>query len=168
VAPVIRPYRPEDRSAAALIYYRAIMEGTVGLIGEPERRAWARSPEPDLEEPDKLLDQWCWIAEEDGQPTGFMSLCHDGLLDMAFVIPEVMGKGTAGALYSVLLARARAERLSRLTVLASPYSRSFLLKQGWVIDSEGMKVFDGHLYHLSEMSLSLGGRPPGASGRPIG
>jgi putative acetyltransferase len=156
VARVIRPYRPEDRSATALIYFRAIMEGTADLIGEPERRAWARSPDPDLGVPDKLLNQWCWIAEEDGQPTGFMSLCHDGLLDMAFVIPEVMGKGTAAALYGVLVAKARAERLSRLSVLASPYSRSFLLKQGWVIDSEGVKVFDGHLYHLSEMSLSLG------------
>jgi putative acetyltransferase len=154
LAPIIRPYRPEDRAAAALIYYRAIMEGTVGLIGEPERAAWARSPEPDLDAPDKLLDQWCWIAEEEGRPTGFMSLCPDGLLDMAFVIPEVMGTGTAGALYSVLVARARAEGLSRLTVLASPCSRSFLLKRGWNVDSEGMREFDGHLYHLSEMSLS--------------
>jgi putative acetyltransferase len=151
---IIRPYRPEDRAAAALIYYRAIMEGTVGLIGKDERAAWARSPEPDLEEPDKLLNQWCWIAEEDGRPTGFMSLCPDGLLDMAFVIPEVMGKGTAGMLYDVLLAKAQSEGLPRMTVNASPFSRSFLLKRGWQVDAEGMREFDGHLYHLSDMSLS--------------
>jgi putative acetyltransferase len=156
MAPVIRPYRPDDRAAAALIYYRAIMKGTAAHLTEAERSAWARSPKPDLPKPDKLLNQWCWIAEEDGQPTGFMSLCHDGLLDMAFVIPEVMGKGTAGALYDTLLAKARTENLPRLTVLASVFSRGFLIKRGWQVDSEGMQDYDGHSYHLSQMSLPLG------------
>ncbi len=151
---VIRPYRPEDRAAAALIYYRAIMEGTADLIGQDERAAWARSPEPDLGVPDKLLNQWCWIAEENGRPTGFISLCSDGLLDMAFVIPEVMGTGTAGALYDVLIAKARAEGLTRLTVLASPWSRGFLRKRGWQIDAAGMQEFGGFLYDLSRMSLA--------------
>jgi putative acetyltransferase len=155
LAPVIRPYRPEDRAAARLIYWRSIMEGTTGWIGAVERAAWAGSPEPDFSEPDTLLDQWCWIAEEDGRPTGFMSLCRDGLLDKAFVIPEAMGKGTAAALYDTLLARARAEGLPRLTVLASPFSRSFLLRRGWCLDREGTREYDGQLYHLSELSLVL-------------
>ena len=155
MAPLIRPYRPEDRAAAARIYHRAIMEGTEGVIGAAERAAWAGTPDPDPAKPDKLLSQWCWIAEEEGRPTGFMSLCPDGLLDMAFVLPEVMGKGTAGALYDVLLAKAHAERLPRLTVLASAFSRGFLLKRGWQIDSEGPQEYGGHLYHLSRMSLSL-------------
>lgn len=162
MAPTIRPYRAEDRAAARLIYWRAIIEGCAGLMGEAERRAWAGSPEPEPDEPDKLLDQWCWIAEEEGRATGFMSLCPDGLLDMAFVIPEVMGKGTAAALYEVLLAKARAERLTRLTVLASDLSRRFLLKRGWRVDAEGPRMFDGHLYHLSDMSLAL--EPAGTPG----
>ncbi len=151
---LIRPYRPEDRAAAKLIYRRAILEGTADVIGEAERIAWAGTPEIDPITEDKLNSQWCWIAEEDGRPTGFMSLCPDGLLDMAFVIPEVMGKGTAAALYDVLLAKARAEGLPRLTVLASDFSRGFLLKWGWQVDSDGMEEFDGYLYHLSHMSLS--------------
>lgn len=154
MAPVIRPYRPGDRAACQLIFYRAIMEGTGSCLTEAERAAWAGSPEPDLSEPDKLVGQWCWIAEEDGRATGFMSLCQDGLLDMAFVIPEVMGRGTAAALYDTLLAKARAEGLNRLTVLASDWSRSFLIKRGWQVDAAGMRDFDGHLYHLAEMSLA--------------
>ncbi len=154
MAPLIRPYRPEDRAACALIYYRAIMEGTAAQLGMAERLTWARSPLPDLTRPDKLLDQWCWVAEADDGPTGFMSLCADGLLDMAFVIPEVMGKGTAAALYDVLVAKARAEGLDRLTVLASDWSRGFLIKRGWQVDAAGMKEFDGFHYHLSEMSLT--------------
>jgi putative acetyltransferase len=154
MAPVIRPYRPEDRAATKLVYWRAIMEGTAGLIGEPERIAWAGSPTPDGDEPDKLLDQWCWVAEEEGRMTGFMSLCADGLLDMAFVVPEVMGKGTAGALYEALIAKAREEGLGRLTVLASPLSRRFLEKRGWTVETSGMRAFGGHLYELAELSLS--------------
>lgn len=153
--PTIRPYRPEDRAASKLVYFRAISEGTAGLYTDAERAAWAGSPEPDLTTPDKLLDQWCWVAEDDGRMTGFMSLCHDGLLDMAFVIPEVMGNGTAAALYDTLLAKARAEKLARLTVVASAQSRAFLIRRGWTLDREGPEVHDGQTYHLSYLSLQL-------------
>lgn len=152
--PTIRPYRPEDRAACALIFYRAIMEGTAAHLTEGERLAWAVSPEPDWSKPDKLLAQWCWVAEAGGRATGFMSLCPDGLLDMAFVLPEAMGRGTAGALYDTLLAKARAKGLPRLTVLASVFSRGFLLKRGWRIDAEGLEEIDGFSYHLSRMSLA--------------
>ena len=153
--PTIRPYRPEDRAAASLVYFRAIHEGTAGLYDDAQRMAWAPSPIPDLLTSDKLSDQWCWVAEEDGRMTGFMSLCHDGLLDMAFVIPEVMGKGTAAALYDTLLAKARAELLARLTVVASAQSRAFLIRRGWRLDHEGPEVHDGQTYHLSYLSLQL-------------
>jgi putative acetyltransferase len=151
----IRPYRPEDRAAARLVYFRAIREGTPGLYDDAQREAWADSPVPDLTMPDKLLDQWCWVAEEDGRMTGFMSLCRDGLLDMAFVIPEVMGNGTAAALYDTLLAKAKAEHLARLTVVASAQSRAFLTRRGWRLDHEGPEVHDGQTYHLSHLSLQL-------------
>ncbi len=155
MSPTIRPYRAEDRPATKLIYFRAIREGTAALLSEAERAAWAPSPVPDPALPDKLLDQWCWIAEEDGRPTGFMSLRPDGLLDMAFVIPEVMGKGTAAALYDTLLAKACVENLPRLTVIASAYSRGFLAKRGWQVDSEGPEEFHGQTYDIAHMSLIL-------------
>jgi putative acetyltransferase len=155
MAPVIRPYRADDRQATAQVYYRAIREGTTAIYDAAQRAAWAPDTDPDDATPDKLLDQWCWVAEEDGRMTGFMSLCPDGLLDMAFVIPEVMGKGTAAALYDTLLAKARAVELPRLTVIASPFSQRFLLRRGWQVDREGPEVHDGQTYHLYRMSLTL-------------
>ena len=68
--PTIRPYRPEDRAAASLVYFRAIHEGTAGLYDDAQRMAWAPSPIPDLLTSDKLSDQWCWVAEEDGVVLG--------------------------------------------------------------------------------------------------
>jgi putative acetyltransferase len=157
MAPAIRPYRADDRAATKLVFFRAVREGTAAIYTESQRAAWAPSPDPDLTIPDKLLDQWAWVAEQQGRIIGFMSLCHDGLLDMAFVLPEVMGKGVATALYQSLLAKARTAGLSRLTVDASPYSHGFLRKHGWQVDWEGDRIYDGMAYFGYRMSLALQG-----------
>ncbi len=153
--PTIRPFHAADRAATALVFYRAIREGAVGYYTPEQCAHWAPSPEPDLSKPSKLLAQWAWVAEQDGRITGFMSLAPDGLLDMAFVLPEMMGKGTAGALYDVLLAKARAEGLRKLTVDASVYSHGFLIKRGWQVDWQGDRVYDGVAFFGYSMSLVL-------------
>lgn len=158
--PIIRPYRATDRAATALVYYRAIHEGTTTHYNAAQRAAWAPRATPDSAKPDKLLDQWAWVADEGGKITGFMSLCPDGLLDMAFVLPEAMGTGLATALYTALLTRARAARLPRLTVEASPYSYGFLRKHGWQVDWQGERIYDGMLFYGYHMSLALDQTPP--------
>jgi putative acetyltransferase len=158
--PTIRPFQAKDRAATALVYYRAVREGAAGFYTAEQCAHWAPSPEPDDAKPSKLLDQWAWVAEEGGQITGFMSLAHDGLLDMAFVLPEVMGKGTADALYDVLIAKAHAEGLPRLTVDASVYSHGFLKKRGWHVTWQGDRVYDGVAFFGYNMALDLPATPP--------
>jgi putative acetyltransferase len=157
--PAIRPYRADDRAAVKGVFFRAVREGSAHHYTAAQRMAWAPSADPDLTVPDKLRDQWCWVAQEAGQITGFMSLCRDGLLDMAFVIPEVMGTGTATALYTVLLDQARAAGLPRMTVEASPYSHGFLRKHGWQVDWQGDRIYDGIAFFSYKMSLMLN-QPP--------
>jgi putative acetyltransferase len=157
---IIRPFRATDRAATALVYYRAIREGAAGYYTPAQCAHWAPSPDPDWSTPTKLLDQWAWVAEQDGQITGFMSLAHDGLLDMAFVLPEVMGKGVAAALYDVLLTKAQSEGLQKLTVDASVFSHGFLRKRGWQVDWQGDRVYDGVAFFGYAMSLVLDGGPP--------
>ena len=125
----IRPYRPEDRAACARVFFHAVREGAAEFYNEAQRNAWAPSPDPDYEDPDKLLDQWCWVAERGPQTVGFMSLDHTGYLDMAFVLPAEMGKGTARALYDTLLAKAHAESLPRLR--RDPTPRRFP-RRSWI------------------------------------
>lgn len=155
----IRPYRPQDRSAAALIFFRAVNEGAAEFYDAAERAAWAPSREPDPETPDKLLKQWCWIAECNGQAVGFMSLDRTGYLDMAFVLPEEMGKGTAHALYDAVRAQARDARMTRLTVIASQLARRFLLKRGWQISFMENLACDGQVLVVFRMFHDL---PQGA------
>lgn len=154
MAPALRPYRAEDRPAMALVYYRAVREGTAAFYTEAERAAWAPSPEPP-DRPDKLLDQYCLVAEEDGRMTGFMSIDKRGELDMAFVIPEVMGKGTAAALYDALWDWAATQGWPRLTVRAAEQSHRFLSRRGWQVDGRERLEDKGQVYHLYLMSKAL-------------
>ena len=153
MAPTIRPYRPEDRAAVALVFFRAVREGAAAHYPAAEREAWAKSPEPDRDHPDKLVSQWCYVAEKDGCMTGFFSMDATGYLDMAFVIPEVMGNGTAAALYDAVIARATQAGLTRFTVRAAHQSRQFLSRRGWQFDgmqtfTEGGSTYTAALLHL--------------------
>ena len=74
IRPCLAPDRTAPhRTAMALVCYGAIREGTVAIYRPEERAAWASSPEPDRDKPDKLPDQCCLVAEEAGRMTGLMS-----------------------------------------------------------------------------------------------
>ncbi|MEZ5797377.1 MAG: GNAT family N-acetyltransferase [Paracoccaceae bacterium] len=152
----VRPYLSQDRVACFHVFRRAVHEGAAGKYDQDLRDAWAPNAAPDLTRPDKLLDQAAWVSEEDDRLTGFMSLMPDGHLDMAFVLPEVMGRGHAAALYDALLTHARAQHLPRLTVHASHYSRSFLSRRGWQVQRvEPLQMPNGAAYDRCHMALDL-------------
>lgn len=151
----VRPYDPTDREGCWLVFYRAVREGAAGFYDEAQRAAWAPEPLPALDGHDKLLAGWTFVATRAGHITGFMTLEPSGHLDMAFVLPEEMGHGTAGAIYTALLAKARAEGLLRLTVQASHLARRFFARQGWAVDREEKLAADGQIYEVFRMSLDL-------------
>lgn len=153
MARTVRPYRPEDRAAMALVYYRAVREGSAAFYTEAERAAWAPRAEPDWDRPDKLLDQYCLVAEEDGRMTGFFSMDETGYLDMAFVLPEVMGDGTAAALYDGLMDWARGRGIARFTVRAAEQSHRFLSRRGWTVTGRERLEDGGEVYMLYLMAL---------------
>ena len=127
----IRPYRGEDAPALRAIFWRAVQEGAASAYDQRQRNAWARAPEVPPDWPDRLGRQITLVAEQAGTAVGFMTLGHDGHLDLAFVAPEAMGTGVAAALHDRVLAEAAARGLSLLTTEASHLARRFLLRQGW-------------------------------------
>ena len=157
----IRPYRPEDRAACNQVFFRAVREGASGFYDTDMREYWAPDIDVAANRLDKLLDQSCWVSEEGGQITGFMSLMRDGHLDMAFVLPEFMGQGHAARLYDQLLAHARTVGHPVLTVKASEYSRRFLSRRGWQLDRVEHVTDDGPEFDMNYMSLILA--DPGAT-----
>ena len=150
-----RPYRADDRAACRAVFYRAVREGAAGVYTHAQCAAWAPSPLPDPSIADKLLDQWCHVSLQDGAITGFMSLRSDGYLDMAFVLPEVMGKGHAACLYNALLIHAQDVGMTRLWVHASHLARRFFGRRGWQVDrAEVVEIGEQRLTRFA-MSLAL-------------
>ena len=129
----LRAYHEADRTACWHVFFRAVHEGAAGFYTPEQRQAWApRQTVPDG--PDKLLTQHCIVAERAGRIVGFMSLTDAGYLDMAFVLPEEMGKGTAAALHDAVITHATDTGLAaRVTTHASHLFRRFLLRQGWQV-----------------------------------
>ncbi|QBF31292.1 GNAT family N-acetyltransferase [Thalassococcus sp. S3] len=152
---MIRAYRSEDHAACYAVFRRAVLEGARDFYSAAERDVWAGPAETDPGKPDKLLDQWCWVAEKDNDIRGFMSLTKDGYLDMAFVLPEEMGKGTARELYDALITKARTEGFDRLTVHASHLARRFFIKQGWQVEYAEEHAKGGQVFERFYMSLNL-------------
>ena len=155
MAPTIRLYRPEDRAAGEWVFYRAVREGAAAHYSKVQRAAWAPRSEPDLDKPDHLLDQWCYVAEEDGRITGYISMDQTGYLDEVFVIPEVMGNGTAASLYDAVMARAKEAGLTRFTAAAAYQSRQFLTRRGWQVDHMKTVTRGGIRFTEAQMFLDL-------------
>jgi putative acetyltransferase len=155
----VRRYLPEDRAAVAAVFFRAVRDGTAGAYSQAQREDWAKEPEPDWTRVDPRNGQFTWVSESDGQITGFMAMTPRGYLDMALVLPEVMGKGHAAAIYDALFAHAKATGLQRMTVHASTFSRRFLEKRGWLVDEVEDFVSSGGVhFERFVMSIDLGGR----------
>lgn len=151
----IRPYRTEDRAACVQVFHRAVREGTTAFYDAAQRAAWAGPPVPDLATPDPRAGQWCLVAEDAGRINGFFAMDPDGYLDMAFVLPEVMGKGVAAALYDALMAKARAHGLPRVHTHASHLFRRFLLRRGWHVVTPENHPAHGLIYERFVMALDL-------------
>lgn len=128
----VRSYAPGDAKPLGVVFHRSVHEGAASRYSPEERAAW--SPEiPDTRSWDlRLRDAETVVAEVSGKAVGFMSLnMARGYLDLAFVLPEVMGKGVAESLYAVLESRSRARGLTRLSTEASLLAEPFFLRRGW-------------------------------------
>lgn len=129
----VRSYRDGDAEALARVFHRAVREGAAAQYGEAAVAAWSPELRPVAAWEARLEGTDTVVATEDGVPVGFMNLDAKGYLDLAFVLPEYMGKGVSDALYAVLEGRARAAGLGTLTVQASLLAERFFARQGWQV-----------------------------------
>lgn len=173
----LRPWRSTDGPACDAVFFRAVREGAAGFYDAAQRAAWAPDPDEagdgdadgdgdgdadgDADGGDRLAGQWCLVAERAGAVVGFMSLTPAGYLDMAFVLPEEMGRGTAGALHDALIDRARAAGLARLDTHASHLARRFLARRGWQVEAAETVDRRGQRLDRFRMSIDLAGARDG-------
>lgn len=151
----IRAYLLEDATVTALLFYETVRNTAGSGYEDAQRAAWA----PGIPEPgpwhSRLSSAVTLVAEDDTGVTGFMSLKHDGYLDLAFVRTDRVGSGVAKMLYDMLLQRAREAGLKHLTADASFMSRRFFERQGWHLVSEQRQVRLGVVLANFRMAIDL-------------
>ena len=130
---LIRRLRPADAQPTRDIFVASVLTGAAGRYTKAELIAWLPDPAMPDDWGDWLNEHITFVAEDAARLTGFMMIERDGYLNMAFVLPDHMGKGTADALYAAILAETQTLPVNRLTTLASRYFQSFLIRHGWQV-----------------------------------
>ena len=151
----VRRARKDERKQVHTVFYRSIREGAQAFYNEAQRTAWAPKTDPVSAVFNPEDTRTFWLAEIDGEIIGFMAITPDGYLDLAFVLPEWMGRGVAQAVYDQLLEWALGANLNRLTTHASHFARRFFEKQGWQVDAPEIHAHNGQKFERFQMSLEL-------------
>jgi hypothetical protein len=80
----LRRARIGDAGALALIFHRAVQEGTAHLYTQPQRDDWSPECPTEAEYVDRLDGLTTFVAEIEDTPAGFLAM--DGaLIDLLFV-----------------------------------------------------------------------------------
>ncbi|NKB27247.1 MAG: GNAT family N-acetyltransferase [Rhodobacteraceae bacterium] len=127
----VRTYRADDAAACAEVFRHAVLQGAAAHYDQKQRDAWAAGPDADSLHR-RLAAQLALVSVDTaGQVNGFFSLTDGGLVDFAFVMPDLRGTGLADHLLERLTEAARARGLTRMTTEASLVARSFFARNGW-------------------------------------
>ncbi len=128
---LVREMQADDADLLERVMYDAVHIGAAGAYSSEQRAAWLPAPPTGPAWRDRLFGQTCLVAEVEGVVLGFMTLSGDGLIDLAFVHPDHIGRGVAYALYQAVLEQAKAFKIPCLRTEASLMAKPFFTRQGW-------------------------------------
>ena len=129
----VRSYRPGDADRLGAVFHEAVREGASARYDAAQVAAWSPAAPSGARWAERLASAETVVAEDGARILGFMTLNPDGYLDLAFVVPEVMGQGVSDLLYAVLETRARGRGIGRITTQASLLAESFFARHGWTV-----------------------------------
>jgi len=129
----VRKFVDDDVSATGQIFFDSVRLGAAEYYDERQRNAWAAKVPNDDEWRKRLQSQHSFVAQLDTRLAGFMTLDDHGHIDLAFVVPDLIGKGVARALYERVEAEALRRGIGRLETEASHMARRFFDRQGWSV-----------------------------------
>lgn len=150
----VRAFRDSDAEACAAVFFRAVREGAAARYSEKQRRAWAPRVPDAHDFGQRLGGMHSYVALRGDTLVGFMSITPRGYIDMAFVLPEEMGQGTADALYAMILNEAARLGCAMLTTDASHLAKPFFARHGWTAGAEETVIRGGLALNRTAMSLT--------------
>lgn len=151
----IRPLAADDYKAAGRIFFCAVHEGTISAYSYEQRLAWGGET-IDLQRWKTAIETTSgFMAEDDGEPAGFITIDTTGYIDLMFVLPSAAGKGTGRALLHSAEKWAKANGVPRLSTKASIVARPFFEKDGWLVLEEEHASRHGVLLTRYKMQKNL-------------
>ena len=150
---LVREVQADEADLLGRVMYDAVHIGAAGAYSSEQRAAWLPEPPTGPTWRDRLLSQTCFVAEAEGAILGFMTLSDDGLIDLAFVHPDHIGRGVAYALYQTVLEQAKALQISCLRTEASLMAKPFFTRQGWHVVKQ--QQVDCHGVQLTNFQMEL-------------
>ncbi|RLJ60361.1 GNAT family acetyltransferase [Litoreibacter meonggei] len=153
----LRPFAKGDGPATFDVFYQAVHTGTGDHYTPAQQAAWVPTAQMPEGWEAKHRATTAFIALQGTEIIGFMTLTRNGLIDMAFVRPNVMGVGVAAQLYEEIEAAAHRHGHRVLSVEASHLARPFFLRQGWSVVEARVVQRDGQNIENFHMEKVLGG-----------
>ncbi|MBN2479093.1 MAG: GNAT family N-acetyltransferase [Parachlamydiales bacterium] len=138
---IIRKYSNKDSSQIANLFYETVHSVNKKDYSEKQLNAWAPKKKNDWE---KLLQNLiCYVAEENSQIIGFISLREDGYLDHLFIHKNHQRKKIAESLYKIIEKEAKNLNLKRIFTQSSITALPFFEKMGFKILKSQEKLHRG-------------------------
>ncbi len=144
--PVLRPAARNDIPAMMALFHASVHEVAGADYDKAQCNAWA----PDSGEParweKRLVEQQVWIAETDGELSGFCAWTIDGYLDLLFVHPRHVRRGVATALCAKVDNDLHTRSVRRVHTQASLTAQPFFHRQGF-------RLIDHQVVHTRGVDL---------------
>jgi putative acetyltransferase len=155
VNPVIRPIEPNDITAVQSLYRAAALAVPENIYVQSIRKEWASRTDEEFIKQSSFRQRF--VAEIENQILGYVGYASQrSTLTECYVHPRHHGIGLGQHLVNYVFGLAKADRLERLTVLASINAIPFYKKMGFAIDHpENLQMGDGQILPCCRMSILL-------------
>lgn len=153
----IRPFRPDDAPALAVLFFHSVREAALRDYSQTQVEAWA----PEIADPSRYTDRakdgrvFLVAVDAKDEPIAYGDLENDGHIDHLYCRPDYVGRGVASALYNRLEAAARARGMPRLYVEASELARRLFERKGFAVENRREFELRGVAIHNYAMFKNL-------------
>jgi putative acetyltransferase len=136
----VRPYKPEDTATLARLFTETVHSANAADYSHEQLVAWAPDP-PDMEHwRRRLSERIAFVAENDSEIVGFVTLEVDGHLDYIYAHRRFQRQGVASVLFQRIEQEAISRGVARIFTEASITARPFFEHAGFrMIASQRVK-----------------------------
>lgn len=158
----IHSYQTSDTRAILKLFRASVHAVASRYYTQEQVNAWAPLDMPQEEQANdeakwtqRLAAQITLVAHVNGQSVGFISMTHEGYLDLLYVDKEHQAQGVAYQLFKHIESMAREKKLTQITTYASTMAIPLAKRMGFAILKEDVVERRGVFMPRYEMIKKL-------------